>query len=350
MTKSELLNHPIRKFIVENVRDHPSDITRFTSEELDVTRQAVHRHINKLIKADIIRFEGTTKDRKYELAPLAETEFVIKTNQSPREDEIWRNNVRDLLIELPKNILSICQYGFTEILNNAVEHAEGENIHIYVRVDHDQILFMISDDGIGIFNKITTELGLSDRRFAILELTKGKLTTDPAKHTGEGIFFTSRIFDEFSILSSNLFFSHKSKGDDWLIESEDSDDGTSVVMKISASSNKELQGIFDKFTADEDEYSFSRTHVPVALAKYGEENLVSRSQARRLLSRFDRFKEVLLNFEGIDTIGQAFADEIFRVFANENPDIELIHVLANEQVVKMINRAKSRQKEGKENK
>ena len=34
----------------------------------------------------------------------------------------------------------------------------------------------------------------------VWELPKsGKLTTDPDNHTGEGIFFTSRVFDEFEI-------------------------------------------------------------------------------------------------------------------------------------------------------
>jgi hypothetical protein len=50
--------------------------------------------------------------------------------------------------------------------------------------------------------------------------------------------------------------------------------------------------------------------------QYEGESLMSRSQARRLMNRFDRFSEVVLDFTGVNFIGQGFADEIFRVFAN----------------------------------
>jgi len=64
----------------------------------------------------------------------------------------------------------------------------------------------------------------------------------------------------------------------------------------------------------DNDFGFSKTHIPVFLAAYGEDNLISRSQAKRLLVRFERFKEIILDFENVESIGQAFADEIFRVF------------------------------------
>lgn len=75
------------------------------------------------------------------------------------------------------------------------------------------------------------------------------------------------------------------------------------------------------------------------LAKYGDENLISRSQAKRLLARLDRFKEVVLDFKGANIIGQAFADEIFRVFRAQNPNVNIRCVNENEDVRKMILRA-----------
>lgn len=50
-------------------------------------------------------------------------------------------------------------------------------------------------------------MGLDLPSHAILELSKGKFTSDPARHSGEGIFFTSRMCDKFEILSKGLFFS-----------------------------------------------------------------------------------------------------------------------------------------------
>jgi hypothetical protein len=95
----------------------------------------------------------------------------------------------------------------------------------------------------------------------------------------------------------------------------------------------------DRFASSGEDYGFTRTHIPVVLAQYGDENLVSRSQAKRLLARFDRFKEVFLDFTGVHTIGPAFADEIFRVFYRQHPEIRLVWVNANSEVEKMIRRA-----------
>ena len=79
--------------------------------------------------------------------------------------------------------------------------------------------------------------------------------------------------------------------------------------------------------------------LAVRLLRIGKESLVSRSQAKRLLARLDRFEEVVLDFDGINSIGQAFADEIFRVFQNEHPEVRLIPVNESPEVARMIRRA-----------
>src|SRR6266581_1527519 len=157
------------------------------------------------------------------------------------------------------------------------------------------------------FDKITLDCKLSDKHEAILELSKGKLTTDSSRHTGEGIFFTSRMFDRFTILSGGLaYVRSRASDDDWLIDVEDAPDattGTGITMQISTKATQTTTEVFEKYVDDNDR--FSRTHVPLALAKYEGENLVSRSQARRLLARVERFSEVMLDFKGVAEIGQA---------------------------------------------
>jgi hypothetical protein len=199
----------------------------------------------------------------------------------------------------------------------------------------------VQDNGVGIFKKIQQAFNLPDPHDVILELAKGKLTTDPQHHTGEGIFFTSRMFDTFSIYSGSLLFMHTETGDDWLLEDVDAQKGTCVLMQISPMSEQTSQQVFDKYTSDDGDYGFTKTNIPVALARYGDESLVSRSQAKRLLARFERFREIILDFKGVSSIGQAFADEVFRVFPKDHPHVHLYPIETNRQVMKMINRAKS---------
>jgi hypothetical protein len=262
----------------------------------------------------------------------------------------WQEHIGPAMAGVRKNVFGICLYGFTEMLNNVIDHSGSPTVAIDFIRTADCIRFNMRDFGVGIFKKIQTALQLNDELEAITELAKGKLTTDPAHHTGEGIFFTSRMFDYFSILSGHLFFSHTRKGRDWLIENKHEDRaGTHVTMIIAPDSRLTTQRVFNEFvskgTTEDDEFSFSKTQIPVTLFQYGAENLVSRSQAKRLLTRFEAFREVILDFDRIEAIGQAFADEIFRVYQNEHPDVHIRHINSNADVRRMIDRAIAQQRQ-----
>jgi len=327
----------IRDFILRNVETHSKDITVFTANRFNLTRQGVLRHIRSLIADGHLSVSGRTKGRKYTLQTKTET-FHIEMNSDINEDVVWRTELLPLFDHIRKNVLDILQYGFTEMFNNVLDHSEAPGAIISVDMFPKKITLIVKDSGIGIFNKIQKDLGLDDIRHAILELSLGKLTTDPSKHTGEGIFFTSRMFDEYAILSSDLGFLHTEPDDDWLIDREKSKGGTTILMTIDTSSERKIGEVFSRFSVD-DSFSFDKTHVPVSLSRHGQENLVSRSQAKRLLARFDRFKEILLDFKDVDLIGQAFADEIFRVYHNSNPEVNIEYANANDQVTGMIYRA-----------
>jgi len=339
MNKPQKKTEEIHQFIFENIEDHPADITAFVSAKFDISRQASHRHIQKLLSDGLIVAKGTTRDRVYDIKPLVNFSRNLKL-EGLEEDKVWRQYILPLMENISPNVLQICHHGFTEMVNNAIDHSEAVDLKIKLARTYKLIEIQISDNGVGIFNKIQREFRLDDPLHAILELSKGKLTTDPARHSGEGIFFTSRMFDKFSIASGKLFYSYAEHSGDWLVEDhEKMVSGTTVVLTISSNAKTTIQQVFDNFTGDD--FGFTKTHVPVFLARYGDENLVSRSQAKRLLTRFERFKEIVLDFDNVDSIGQAFADEIFRVFASQNPNVHLIPVNANEQVRNMIAHVKN---------
>jgi hypothetical protein len=112
-------------------------------------------------------------------------------------------------------------------------------------------------------------------------------------------------------------------------------------MTLGLSSQRTMQSVFETYSSGAMHAQFSRTRVPLRLAQYGEEQLVSRSQAKRVLARFEQFRGVVLDFQGVEAIGPAFADEIFRVFRNANPAIELESFRANPVVEGMIGRARA---------
>ena len=221
------------------------------------------------------------------------------------------------------------------MVNNVIDHSDAQNLTIFLLKNAKRIQFYICDDGIGIFNKIQKVLGLDNPKQSILVLAKGKFTSDARRHSGEGIFFTSRICDGFVILSGNLkFWGHK--GEDIIQEDKIMRTGTCVAFEMNRSSSISIADIFNEYSDPDAQPSFFRTRIPVKLMEYEGEALLSRSQAKRLINRFERFLEVILDFDGITEIGRAFADEIFRVFHNDYPDVHLIPVNCSDNVNRMI--------------
>ena len=331
----------IRRFILENVDKHPIGLSNKAAERFGITRQAVNKHLQRLVDEGALRPIGKTRNRTYKLAPLSEWKREYKILPDLAEDVVWNRDVLPVLGKQPENVLDIWHYCLTEMFNNAMDHSEGKGIFIHVAKTAINTQIALLDDGIGIFRKIQTALNLLDERHAILELSKGKLTTDPGRHTGQGVFFTSRLLDSFDLLSGGVCFSHAfGDEEDWIMERDQARGGTVVLMKLGNHTARTTKRIFDQYSGDDD-YGFNKTVVPVKLAQYGNDRLISRSQAKRVLARVELFKTVIFNFDGVPTIGQAFADEIFRVFARAHPDIELTPIKANSEVKRMIEATKN---------
>jgi len=330
-------NKEIKDFIIQNTENHPKDVTRITAERFKLNRRTIVDHLQGLMTDGILIAEGRTKARIYTLRTLIEENWTHPITPNSEEHQVWETTVAPHLNEIPDNVRAICQHGFNEMFNNAIDHSSSSEASVHLKINAAAINIQIRDYGIGIFEKIKTALNLADPREALLELSKGKLTTAPDRHAGEGIFFTSRMFEKFSIVSGELvYLARASNDDDWLFEfaEEKQITGTMVTMNVSTGSTRTTQSVFDRFSGVDD--GFTKTHVPVALAKCGEDKLVSRSQAKRVLARFEKFKEVSLDFNGVATIGQPFADEIFRVFADRNPGIKITHSHASLQIKNMI--------------
>ena len=346
MTYTSDKNKEILRFIISKVEEYPKNIANQAARRFYISRQVANGHLQQLVRDKTLVAEGATRNKQYHLRILSEWQKNYEINDSLTEDAVWRNDLKPLFEKLPDNVFDIWHYGFTEMFNNAIDHSGGDTVSVSVEKNAAMMKVMIADNGVGIFKKIQGELRLLDERHAPLELAKGKFTTDPDHHSGEGIFFTSRMFDKFAIVSGNAYFSHQhGKGQDWILEIDRSETSTAVGMQLSHDISRTTREIFDQFTSGDD-YGFTKTIIPMQLAQYGDDKLVSRSQAKRLLTRIDRFQTVLLDFSGVESIGQAFADEIFRVFARRHAEIELSEIEANAEVHRMIRRARSHAKTG----
>jgi len=334
----------IRAVMLEQISDFSKISPKNVAEKFGVSRQAIFKNLRELIKTGIVEKTNDAK-RPYSLKAIKNSYVTIEVTKDTSEDKIWNEIAVPLLNEEKENVRAICHYGFTEMFNNVIDHSGSNRASMWINVDALVARIGITDYGVGIWNKLQEAFHLDDQRHALLELTKGKLTTDPKRHTGEGIFFTSRMFNKYLIASDKLTFCRFQQGDEWLFDVSESDaktdPGTRISMIVYRDSKTTPQEVFDKFTDDLSEFGFTRTQVSVYLAKYEGDHLVSRSQAKRIMNRLDKFKEVYLDFKDVTEIGQGFADEIFRVFQQEHPGIKLIPINTAPSVLQMILRARA---------
>lgn len=325
--------------IARLIDDDGKNVAVRLAAEAGISRQAASSRLVQAKKIGAIKSSGTGRGVVYELVNKKASQTYQREGLS--EDTVWRELCLPFFKGAPPNVLSIWHHGITEMINNAIDHSGSETVQVVIQQNALYSDCRVIDKGEGIFLKIQKALDLYDTREAILELAKGKFTTDPANHSGEGIFFSSKMFDSFVIMSDELSFVHLGNDQpDVLLTSESKKIvGTTVCMRLENASTRTSEEVFNNYALP-DEFSFAKTLVPVKLAQHEGERLVSRSQAKRLTRRFERFEHVLLDFDGVTSIGQAFADEVFRVFANSHPKVKLVEMRANEAVAAMIHRVR----------
>lgn len=335
MKFTEEVIQAIKTFILLNINKYPNTITQTTVDHFQISRPTVLKYLSELVSEGLIEKKGSNRYPNYRL--FAEEIELTYKNIELEEDMIWAKDVSKIIKGIDPNVKDICHYGFTEMVNNVIDHSGSKDLKIRIKQNYNEVTMYIFDTGIGIFKKIQQDLGLSDPKHSILELAKGKFTSDPDNHTGEGIFFTSRIFDSFCIMSHLLTYVGMGNKDGWMFEELEGEiSGTVVAMRINKKSTTTIDKIFNEFADPDKIPGFHRTVIPVELMQHEGEALLSRSQAKRLINRFDKFLEVVLDFKGVKQIGQAFADQIFRIFQREHPKVHLEAINTNESIKNMI--------------
>ncbi len=337
----------IREFLIQCIVEQDEAMVSSAVRHFSITRQAVLKHVERLKAQNAIVVSGTTRKPVYTLVPIEVIDRVYRITKDLAEHEVWEEMLAPMLSTLPRNVIGIWAHVFTEIFNNAIDHSGGKLIHVRVTLSAQATEVQVRDDGVGIFKKICGELDLLDERHALFELSKGKLTTDPKNHSGEGIFFSSRMLDRFTIFAGGLSYIHRRVFHyDWLVGDAEAQASTAVTMALSNHSAMTTKKVFDQFSSTDGEYGFNKTVIPIALAQFGPDSLVSRSQAKRVLARAEKFEHVCFDFKGIATIGQAFADQIFRVYATEHPEITLAPINMEPEVRQMVTRARAAKEHG----
>jgi anti-sigma regulatory factor (Ser/Thr protein kinase) len=324
----------VRRLVDRRGRVQNRDVTA----ALGVSSATAHRLLQGLVLGGVLERHGRGRAASYGLRTLR-SRFRL---EGLDEHRAWNDlSTRMAAIRpLDADAGTSLTYAVSEMLNNAVDHSGGRTVGVTVSFEQrGTTVVAVQDDGVGVFRRVREDFGIATPHDAIVQLEKGKLTSDPERHSGEGLFFTSKAVTRFRL---------ESQGTAWVVDNAIRDSGigssqvrrgTRVVLEIERGQVPRLADVFAAYT-DPDSLRFLRTRTTIRLAGFGTA-LVSRSEAKRLVSRLAEFTHVTLDFEGVDVVGQGFCDEIFRVFAAAHPEVMLEPVGMSDAVAFMVARARA---------
>ncbi|WP_284615736.1 ATP-binding protein [Aquabacterium humicola] len=323
-------------WITEAVLAHPQDLPAYVAQRLSISRTSARNQLNKLVEAQWLQRDGVSRKAVYKPGSLRQV--VRRYNlDGLQEDLPWSQDFAGRF-ELKANVARIAQHVFTELLNNAIDHSGGASVTVSMRQTPTQLQLLVSDDGRGVFQTVAERFQITDPTVAMLELAKGKLTSQPQAHTGRGLFFSAKLADIFDLHANDTAFQQREwQRDQWWQRSRPACRvGTSVYVAICVDTERTLDQVLHRYSLDGAGYGFERTVVPLKLITQEQSGLESRAQARRVASRLAQFRRVELDFEGLADVGHGFTDELFRVFGAQHPELQLVPVNMAPRVAAMI--------------
>ena len=322
------INQEIVDFIVRALPEHPGDIAALTAERFNIHRRTALEYLRRLQREGSLSLAGRTRARRYELKLRAQG-WWRKALERGAEHAIWAETVAPQVADLKDNVRAILRHGFEEVFANAALHSGADEANVLFERDAANVAVMVIDQGSGVFESVRQALGLPEPADAALELAKGRVGVRGSP--GEGLRLAMGMFDELTLSSRGLTLTARTSGDHTRFELKPSGkaEGTGVRLSIAAASPRHIQFVLDR-CAD------GRGVLPVSLILSAGDALVSRAQARRLLRGAERFSRLVVDFSSVNSIGPAFADELFRVYRQENPSVDLTAENASPEIQRAI--------------
>jgi anti-sigma regulatory factor (Ser/Thr protein kinase) len=330
---------PLTQWITAAAMAHPHDLPAHVQQRLGIGRRSAMSLLARLQAASWLARDGTARRPQWRPGPLRQVVMTYPL-QGLMEDLPWRQDFAPHF-ELQGNVRRLAQHAFTELVNNAIDHSGGTQVTVSMRQTAAHLQLLVSDDGCGLFRRVEESFAISEPRVAMLEIAKGRLTSQPDRHCGQGLVLTAQLADIFDLRANAAGFQRRAwSAGQWhgmpppaaLADRP----GTSVFLAIALDTPRTLDEVQRSRCTAADSYAFDEAHVPLNLLTAGGDALASRADAKRVASRLADFRRAQIDFAGIDEVGHAFAHELFSVFQRTHPGVELVPVAASPRVVAIL--------------
>jgi anti-sigma regulatory factor (Ser/Thr protein kinase) len=324
----------LTRSITADALAHPTDLGPVLAKRHSVSRGTMTKALKRLVDSGWLEKSGKARPV---YAPGIQREVTTDYEiEGLDEHSPWLRDVHPVLA-LPAPVARVAQHLFGELLNNAIDHSGGTQVTVSVRQTPTHLHLLITDNGRGIFNQLAQKAGLPDAQRAALELSKGRLTTQPECHGGRGLFFVARMVEAMNLQSNGQALQWRGHGQSVQFRSHPLNrSGTTVFCSLRLDTSVRPSDTYSAFGSEDAPLDFSRTHVPLRLLTDGGLALDSRAQARWVVSRLELFATAELDFEGVDDIGPSFIDEVFRVWKTAHPGVTIEPTKTSTRVAKLL--------------
>ena len=329
----------IKKFILENLNRHKKDIIFTTIQRFGISRQAILKHMHTLINEKQIVAHGKTRDRYYELRPQVKFYKSIELEPGYDPKHTIDNHILSHISSLKTNIIEIIRFSMDALINNILDHSKATKFYFKIYLTYNDLHIILNDNGIGLFENIKTLLNIENAHIAAIELAKGPITTDPDNHSGDELFTLMHLFDSVKIESSGKSLNYMNQKKYWMIDDSIQKQGTRIHLKINPFSKRSCQSIFENLFVSKK----MSIKVPINLIKTNDNQIVNtRAQAKSLLRNIEKLKLIEFDFNNIDIIGPAFADELIRNTKKNNETANIKWINSNKMIDALMSSAYSR--------
>jgi anti-sigma regulatory factor (Ser/Thr protein kinase) len=327
-------------WITAAAREHSHDLASHLEERTGASRRASQAALRRLVDAHWLTRNGSIRRPIYAPGQLRQVARSY-TLYGLQEDLPWQRDFAPHF-DLPPHVARMIQHGFTELVNNAADHSGGSSVTVSLRQTPSHVQLLVSDDGCGVFDKICSAFDIADARHAMLELSKGRLTSQPEMHTGRGLFFSSQLADVFDIHANGTAFQRRAwETSGWQPGRPMPRQGSSIYMSISLDTKRTLDQVLGAWSMDGSGIEFDQTTIALRLLAGPGQPLDTRAQARRVAARLPQFRRAEVSFDGIDDVGHGFADELFRVFARAHKEVELVPTHMTPRIAALVKSAQN---------
>ena len=210
---------------------------------LRISSATAHRLLHALVTGEVLERHGKGPAARYRLRPVRRRFRLDGLEEDRAWSEVAERVARTRPLA-PEEAQSL-RYAATEIINNAVEHSRGTWVDVGVEFQAaGSTVATVRDNGVGVFRRVCEDFGFASPHDAIVQLEKGKLTSDPSRHSGEGLFFSSKAVARFRL---------ESQGVSWIVDSLAADSavgkgaalrGTQVVLEVVRGRTPRLSPLF----------------------------------------------------------------------------------------------------------